>query len=59
MNDKLQNILIGMGSVLDIMPTEPVSLIPYPQKTDAENLADDWLQVGRDLRFAMNLVDDE
>ena len=59
MNDKFKNILIGMGSALVIMPTGTVAHIRAPQKNDAENLASDWLQVGHDLRSAMNQVDNE
>jgi len=59
MNDTFKNILIGMGSALVIMPTGSVSQIRPPQKNDAENLADDWRQVGYDLRSAINQVDNE
>jgi len=59
MNDKFKNILVGMGSALVIMPTGSVSQIRPPQNNDAENLASDWQQVGRDLRSAMNQVDNE
>ena len=59
MNDTLKNILIGVGSTLVIMPTGSVSQIRPPQKNDAENLANDWQQVGRDLRSSINQVDNE
>jgi hypothetical protein len=41
------------------MPTGTVAQIRPPQKNDAENLANDWQQVGHDLRSAMNQVDNE
>jgi len=59
MNSKFKNILIGMSSALVIMPTGTVAQIRPPQKNDAENLANDWQQVGDDLRSAMNQVDNE
>ena len=59
MNNKFKNILIGMGSALVIMPTGVVTQIRPPQRNDADNLARDWQQVGRDLRSAMNQVDNE
>lgn len=48
-----------MSSALVIMPTGTVAEIRLPQKSDAENLANDWQQVGHDLRSAMNQVDNE
>ena len=59
MNDKFKNIIAGIGSAMVVMPSGVVSQIRPSEKTDAENLAGDWLQVGNDLRSAMNEVDNE
>lgn len=59
MNNKFKNILVGMSSAFVIMPIGTVAQIRPPQKSDAENLANDWKQVGNDLRSAMNQVSNE
>ncbi len=49
--NKLFNILAGAGSIFDFFPREPDDAQPI--KSDAEQLAEDWLNVGNDLRWAM------
>ncbi len=50
----LRNILIGMGSILDLCPAPRKELQFPPIKTDEEAIADAWQKVGDDLSVAMN-----
>lgn len=69
MSGRVWNILIGMGSLLDIYTSADYSkymreINHSPQnfgsfQTDAENLCGDWINVGNDLRQAMTEFDAE
>ena len=54
MRRSLRNILIGMGSILDLCPAPRQELQFPPIMTDEEAIADSWQKVGDDLRAVMN-----
>ncbi len=57
---KLRNLLIGMGSILDLCPApRPLSRPKFMDRTDEEALASDWQAVGDGLRVAMKKMDEE
>jgi len=55
MKDSTRNILRGIGSILDIMPSRPA--MDYsrfmPQGTPEERIAASWQRVGDSLQNAM------
>ncbi len=52
---KLRNILIGMGSLLDLCPARDVRSITLnvPAADDTAALRKDWEAVGNDMRTVM------
>jgi hypothetical protein len=50
-NQIAKNILIGMGSVLNIFPAPPSN--PTANKSDLERLRSDWERVGSDFYQAI------
>ena len=56
MTEVIRNIIRGVGSLLEINPPPRRSraMKNHAHKTDADLLAEDWQQVGRDIYGAMN-----
>jgi hypothetical protein len=52
--DKIYNIVIGIGSILSIMPSsQPEDYSRFmPAGTDAERMGEIWEQVGNDIKTA-------
>jgi hypothetical protein len=52
----LKNIMLGMGSVMDIYPVRNKYVIPdyHPMRTDFEALQKDWEKVGNTLCMLIN-----
>lgn len=61
MSIQLKNIMIDIGSIIDIYPsiTPAQILTPHSCRTDTQALASDWQKVGDDMRFAMRQINDE
>mgnify|MGYP006307624501 CR=1 FL=1 len=53
MNKHLKNIVIGVGSVLDLAP-EPTARRLVPQGSDYKRLGRDLYTVGMDMRKVLN-----
>lgn len=55
---RIRNILAGMGSVLDICPAPTVAPIggPILERSDADALRSDWIQVGRSMSRAIGTM---
>ena len=49
---RIHQILWGIGSVLDIMPSPSDVYLEPPTCSDAEAIAGDWAAVGRDIEAA-------
>lgn len=58
---KLQNILRGIGSVVDIAPAPRQNQIVNPAhgRSDADAVKDDWRRVGEDIHTAIARVESE
>lgn len=58
MGKLIRNLVKGVGSLLDIQPSPHRGRASdcLPKRSDAEAMRDDWVQVGDDLRKAINHV---
>lgn len=54
MSAVISNILRGVGSIASIFPAdgEP-HRVPMPERTGSQALADDWENIGRDFKRAI------
>lgn len=58
MTQTLKNVLRGAGSVLDVAPSSK-SYRRLVQKTTEQSLSQIWTAVGKDIKTAMNKVENE
>ncbi len=57
MTRRIQNILRGMGSVVDLWPAKRDRYAKaHPYRTDADALRHDWERIGGDMYKAFNQV---
>lgn len=60
MNSRTRHFLIGLGSILDIMPSRPKRTRPRRMPMTPEQIdAKAWAMVGDSFRMAMGQVRDE
>lgn len=62
MTKTLEKFFKGMGSLLDLSPEPEIVRPDFSEildKSDTEKLSNDWVNVGNDLRWALNAYEKE